>query len=425
MDSSRSSKKQAVDLLSQCGAFGEEQVCGDVRDFEGAFAISEFGNSEHLLERNTVFVGSSRLPQKLDEIPELFDGLLKLAVQLDPERDVLLTGQGTACDLMVRRIGELFRIPVVEVCLAPSDVGKLSGLVQEFSEVGVDRILVFDFDKRGLDFALATLAVQMTVLSMRSKGKLQTAVLQRLEDGKSTRVLVEPTLTKQPLTEELLSSGAAGWYLFGDADLPETGTLQRDVSRVSNVESEKYLLHWTRRRVGPWPEQSESDFMDDLIFRCSRKDHREVAALRRILATERILASSTLTRDPRPVVCFSDVTFEELKERRVFRQHLHRWDFEPYGFAIDRDWLSEQGCRSVTYGDDQVWETTDESDRPFFQLNDPNGKIDWSVEKEWRVVGDVDLRKVPVDAAVVFVPTIEDAEEVGDLCRWPIVVLES
>ncbi len=425
MDSNHSSKKQAIDLLSQCGAFVEEQGCECVGDFESTFAIVEFGDSAILLERDTVFVGSSRLPQKLDEIPKFFDGLLKLAVQLDPERDVLLTGPRTTCDLMVRRIGELFRIPVVEVCMAPTDVGDLDGLLAQFSTDRVDRVLVFDFENRGLDFALASLASQMTVLSMRSNGKLQTAVLQRLKGSKSTRVLVEPTLTKQKLTNELLSSGAAGWCLFGDADTPEREASQRDVSCSSGVDSEKYLLHWTRRRVGPWPEQSESDFLDDLIFRCSRKDHREIAALKRILATERILASSALTRDPRPVVCFSDVTFEELKERRVFRRHLSRWDFEPFGLAIDRSWLAGQGCRSVTYGDDQGWESTDENDRPFFQLNDPNGKVDWSVEKEWRVVGDVDLRKVPVDAAVVFVPTKEDAEEIGDLCRWPIVVLET
>ena len=77
----------------------------------------------------------------------------------------------------------------------------------------------------------------------------------------------------------------------------------------------------------------------------------------------------------------------------------------------------------MTYGDEPVWESLAAKDQPFFQLKHETAKVDWSIENEWRVVGDVDLKQVPPDAGLVFVPTLEDAREIGLLSRWPVVVL--
>ena len=365
-------------------------------------------SDQELLSANTIFVGSSRLPQKLDTIPEFFSALLKLAADLDPDRDALVTAEGTACDKFVRRVGDLFGV----------------------------RVAVMKKPAEGCaDAVLASVADQMTVLSLRKNGNLHQAVAQRLEAGKKTRILIEPSLVKKSLSKELLSHGATGWYLMQrEAPLStlsqsrivsrDSGTESPAALRVKDVDSERYLLHWTRRRVGPWPDQTDQDFIDDLLFGSSRKDHREVAALRRILATGKILASNGLTRDPRPVVCFSDISFEQLLERRVFRPHLSRWDFEPFGIAIDKAWLKNSGAVAVRYGDEMLWESMSESERPFFQLNRSESKVDWSIENEWRIVGDVDLKCVPPDAAVVFVPTLEHAAEVDEFSRWPVVVLD-
>ena len=418
-------KQKAIELLGQCDAAGLGVDSIQYFEIEGA-VVCCLGRYAELLSGNTVFVGSSRLTKKLDELPRFFDGLLKLAVQLDPERDVLLTGEGTTCDAMVRRVAELFQVPILDLELAPSEPGKLKKAVAKLIDKPVtDSVLVFDFENHGLDFLLASLAGHMTVLSLRSNGKLHAAVTNRLNESKATRVLVEPMLTKKRLAQELLSAGATGWYLIDQgAEAEPNAESKTKVQAVSDIDSSRYLLHWTRRRSGPWPQQTESGFLDDLIFRSSGKDHREIAALRRILATNCILAGNELTRDARNVVCFSDVALEELNQRRVFRSHLSRWDFEPYGIAIHREWLKQHGCRAVVYGDNAKWESLEPNERPFFQLNDPDGKIDWSIEKEWRVVGDVDLRKVPVEAALVFVSSESDACEIADVSRWPIVVLE-
>ena len=424
MATSDPASNSALEILEQCDFYDRETGAGRLLSVDSSLVAFDFSSNAILTSRRSVFAGSSRLPQKLDEIPELFDGLLKLAIRLDCDKDVLLTASGTACDALVRRVGELFHIPVIELRIAPLDPKKLEAEVSGVGESDGSIAFVFDFGQRGIDFALANFAQAATVLSVRKGGNLHAAIVHRLNEGKPGRVLVDPKLTKKKLTEELLSLGATGWVLLGaDETEPNAGDVEADLRFAKDFDGSDFLLHWTRRRVGPWPDQTDAGFLDDLIFRSPRKDHREVASLRRILATEQIFAGNDLTRDPRPVVCFSDVTFEQLKELRTFRPHLSRWDFEPYGIAIRKSWLIDQGAAAVVYGDETAWESMPDDQRAFFQLNDPKGNVDWSVEREWRVLGDLDLRKVPVDAAAVFVRTVEDAKEVAAFCRWPIVVL--
>ena len=378
--------------------------------------------SPELLARKTIFVASSRLPRKLDTIPELFDALLKLATQLDPAKDALITTEGTTCDRLVRRIGELFRIPVVVLqgTASKTEFRRLAETIKE----STNEIAILTNEQVGADDLLAWFASRMVVLSVRPKGNLHRAVLARLSAGKKTRMLVSDQLTKSSLVEELLGEGATGWYLFGKA-----GTDQQSPSQNTNVvsvdafQSDDFLLHWTRRRAGPWPEQPVSEYLDELIFRQPEQQRSELAVLRRILATSTILASNDLTRSPRRVVCFSDLSLKQLQQRRVFRPHLSRWDFEPYGVAIRKSWLEQQGARSAIYGDEAIWDSLAECDRPFFQLNQKESSVDWSLEEEWRIIGDVDLRNVPADQAVVFVPTIDAANQVAEFSRWPVVVL--
>ncbi len=144
----------------------------------------------------------------------------------------------------------------------------------------------------------------------------------------------------------------------------------------------------------------------------------------RILASQRILATNQLTRDHQPVVCFSQLPLTQLPERRVFRKHLGRWDFQPFGIAIDRESLAEMGAKPVIYGDEEVWASLGDQQRPFFQLESTRRQdIDWREEQEWRLIGDVDLNRIGCDSAVVFVPSLPDAEVVAALSRWPIVCL--
>ena len=74
------------------------------------------------------------------------------------------------------------------------------------------------------------------------------------------------------------------------------------------------------------------------------------------------------------------------------------------------------------YGDNSRWESLPEVDRPFFQLAVGESGIDWSVEREWRHPGDLDLTTLTPDDALVFVPDFEAAKSLARISPWPITL---
>lgn len=409
----------------------------------------------------SVNISSSRLGQKPESHEAWFDALRTIAVQIQSEQKFLISAQGVTTDQFVSRIAELFEIPIVTFKPIPDDANsdwfhrtseQAINQQQSLSQAVWYRQTESSPEKLNVNDLLISAARVAVLLSVRKSGNIFAAAHRRLENqsalvsrpvSQTTRLLIDRKLTSKTVETGLLEKGASGWWLYDSksgpgssnpvesqaaavADLkPPTAHLKEPVILdLDEIASDQFVLHWTRRRVGPWPDQTQTDFLDDLIFRNSRRHHGQLSALCRILASRKILGSSNLTRDPRSVVCFSDIPLEQLKERRVFRSHLSRWDFEPYGLAIDRDLLRDLGARPVIYGDNSTWDSLSLPDRPFFQSQrSASEKIDWKLENEWRIVGDLRLELIPYDQALVFVATEAEANTIGDLCHWPIVVM--
>ena len=192
---------------------------------------------------------------------------------------------------------------------------------------------------------------------------------------------------------------------------------------LASLKGVDLLIHCTRRQDGPWPGQSWSDYFNELWDALPAKDRSASGALENILRTGRIVAAATAIRGATPVVCFTSAGVRQLAALRRFRAHRHRWDFEPYGLAVTREWLSGRGARPVIYGDESTWKSLPDSDRPYFQPTSGRAAIDWTVENEWRLIGDLSLEDVPGDAAYVLVATQADANRLAPLSRFPIVVL--
>lgn len=186
-----------------------------------------------------------------------------------------------------------------------------------------------------------------------------------------------------------------------------------------------YLIHCTRAADGPWPDQDRADYLDGLIQNVPGASHSALATLARIVQQRRLLSSSRAIRGGTRVVCFTAATLAQLQSLHTFRAHRRRWDFEPYGIGVARQWLAQQGGRPVLYGDETLWARLSAAERPFFQrrLCGRQTVIDWSIEREWRHVGDLDLGTLPAEAGFLFVPTPADALQLGTLSRWPIVIL--
>jgi hypothetical protein len=189
-----------------------------------------------------------------------------------------------------------------------------------------------------------------------------------------------------------------------------------------------FLSHWTRRSQGPWPGETETEYLDRLLGPDGKADYSALAALKRILQQEKISSTSNAIRGGYAVVSFTAIPLCEWPARRIYRRHRGRWDFEFYGVCIRRECLELSGARAVIYGDEEDWGRLGGEERPYFQLRATRGAGDgagiiWSDEQEWRHFGDVDLRPLAADEALVFVPTLEEAQTLGRLCRWPVVVV--
>ena len=429
------------------------------------------GLGKQLLESipHWVHVASSRLSQKLDQETDWFDAIRTIGTQSVGGHALLMTAAGVTADPFVCRIGKLFRIPVVRFESLPNKLER-SWIAKQLEETydsealrkGTPLSAFFCWlkcpqpedaqTKAGIakptrtdaDHLLASTATMSLLLSIRNRGNTLATSKRRLQirSGNATRVLVNPNLTKTKVTDELLQSGAVGWWLAGYEDSEPiekppssetdfgvqhqfTNELSKTAVDFQTIKTQPFLIHWTRRRVGAWPDQTQDEYLDDLIFRSGRRRHNELHALCRILASRKILASNQLTRARRPVTCLSDMTLKEMVTKRVFRAHLSRWDFEPYGIAFQRNaFLRKFGARPVVYGGEAEWQSMDEDEKPYFQTRKSSSeKIDWQTEKEWRVIGDLDLNLVGPEDAVVFVARESEIDALAELSIWPVVAL--
>jgi hypothetical protein len=182
-----------------------------------------------------------------------------------------------------------------------------------------------------------------------------------------------------------------------------------------------YLTHCTRSPDGPWPDQSLAGYYNEML---TEVDHSHpLDTLIRILEQQRLIATTYLKRTDVATVSLSEVPLQQLLSRRTFQRHLHRWDWEPYGICVRRNWLMKRGCRPVVYGSKSDFQKLPREDQPFFQVI-PEG-ASWTEEREWRIADDLRLSEIPANEAFVFVPSVSEGRRVSSISRFPVMIVES
>lgn len=417
-----------------------------------------------------VGVASSRLGRRLDEQQTWFAVLRGACAKLDGDRETFLTAGGTASARFVDHAAELFGARVLSIELPRSDDITLRQWLRRIRTV--NRSAKVDCQKRAIlsppildlalseitateirdvplrDRALIGLSDRILAIHVRRGGNLHRLLQQRLHDTSwpvaSVYVALGTDLTATATAGELMDAGAVGWVIStrqlvrhesGRQSPPITRSLldgprlhRRPAPIVEPPSSDHwtYLTHCTRRRDGTWPDQSDEEFLDDLILERRESAHSALASLARIVNERRLRASSEGIRGRAPVVSFTAAPLDEIARMRVFRSHRGRWDFEPYGICISQDWLAQRSVRPVQYGNDQLWRSLAAADRPFFQIGQSvtsEQVMVWTAEQEWRHVGDVTLRRLPPDAAFIFVPKRDEAERIAEISPWPVAVV--
>lgn len=163
---------------------------------------------------------------------------------------------------------------------------------------------------------------------------------------------------------------------------------------LCNYESWDYITHWTRTQHGPWPGQTKRDFYRQLIESENEYPNSSFNTLRNIAEEGIIRASSKKIRDALEVVGFTESDpLKVLSQMRWLPKRIN-WNFEPYGVAIHKKAASNIGIRPVLYGYSDDYERLANPDKPYFQSRGQKD-VDWSMEREWRHIGDLDLSKIP------------------------------
>ncbi|MEW6530307.1 MAG: hypothetical protein AB1473_05680 [Thermodesulfobacteriota bacterium] len=169
-----------------------------------------------------------------------------------------------------------------------------------------------------------------------------------------------------------------------------------------------WLVHYTRACPGPWPEQTLGDYCQTLIDGRPSSAHSAFHTLLRILEERKIRSSRRLIRGAFPCVSFTECLPDEVRDLIRWRAGLIRWSFEPYGIAVRREALGSFNVRPVIYGDEAAFQSLPEDQRFLFQLQKEQGEV-WSLEREWRVLGDVDLDRIPANDLLVVVALLDEA----------------
>ena len=384
-----------------------------------------------VFERQRLAIVSSRLTRKLGQHVDWFDAFRTLVCQLEPNKSVLLTADGTTADRFVLRASALFGLPVCSVQVADQPA---EAVINSFGDntsplnIQLSVPLVTQQPEPipgpATDRALLVLANQVRALRVASGSQTESLLQRRLNDKAFPPASVHVS-GDADTTDALVDAGAISRIFLKTQTEATTEYNPSNQTCLTQPPFDDYLLHWTRSPDGPWPDEQPDDYLDSLILGVEAIDRTAFAALSRILQTGCLLASSHLIRGETKVVCFSDVEICKLHERRVYRRHLHRWDFEPYGIGVRKSVLTRFKVKPVVYGEAHVFDQLEPDQQPFFQLAESSSGVDWQSEKEWRAIGDVSLTDLKPEDVFLFAPTEHEALRLSEMCSWPAVVVPS
>jgi hypothetical protein len=443
-------------------------------------------------EFRRVSIVSSRLGRRLDLQRRWFDLLRTCVLRLDAETEGVVAVESTAAAAFVLRTAELFGVPALRIqpphdaaaptlqawihlCLpavdstfaAPShdDDADHNSACRSFVAVVSPELPEFELPPAAentgqgrhpgdtamdametlpvADRLLFAAANRVVVIGGRPGGVVEQLVQRHVEDKRRNGVPVVISAEDHRLLNRLEKDkhpNAIRWVVQASGSRSSTddqcasgdhsSTVTTSAMKDGPLQSpSSWLCHWTRAQGGPWPDQTQQDWLDELILACDSADRSALAALFRIVQNGTVLASSDGIRGTTAVVSLTAVPLSEFRVRRVYRRHRQRFDFEPFGIAVRRSVVQAAGAQPVIYGDEDKWSTLDAGDRFRFQPtrsgsdDSPGARTEWSAEEEWRFPGTLKLSVFDASDVCVFAATERAAESLRQHGRWRVVVV--
>ncbi|MCX6639978.1 MAG: hypothetical protein NTW14_05790 [bacterium] len=369
--------------------------------------------AEDLLQLRKVCLLNSRQSPQLTSRRSWIDGTLTALRHLDPNKTAIISSVGTTPWDFLSWAAAKSGLPVILIFPA--------GSAQNFNISRTKAIVDLGLDA---DKTLALKPLRLGPKSVAESSLARDRWVLALSDliypisvrpkGNLVHYLEHPNLS-----ESCISNVFATAY----EDAPNIKRLARfhRVALPEWFEAEDYHYHWTRSCVGPWPDETHAEYFDRLT-KANFLDEGGLSTLRRILEEGVIRSSGRMIRGKYPVVPFTERSPLDLPELLKWRAGLRHWTFEPYGIGIRKAAALKIGARPVIYAGISDFERMSDAEKPFFQLAS-SGKIDWRMEKEWRICADVILSDLSAQDAVVLVYNQDAARRVQSASQYEVIPL--
>ncbi|MGC8660382.1 MAG: hypothetical protein ACP5U1_15055, partial [Desulfomonilaceae bacterium] len=249
------------------------------------------------------------------------------------------------------------------------------------------------------DQMVASISTIMAPCEIRPDG-IMAGLLQSAHSTDKVVISHQPERTRKKVTPKRLIIGTSSAF---------SQFLVKDLNE--KYEGQDLLFHYTRACFGPWPGQTWSNYLYDLMNHETGSAHDALDTLIRILTERKIRANDNWTRGSTPVISFTEIGPRHFARIRKWRRGLIRYTFEPYALAFSKKALVEKGVTKVVYGSEQDFMGLPDAGKPFFQVASSSCN-DWTAEKEWRFPGDLDFRTMQTSDWFVIVPDHESAYKV-------------
>ena len=332
---------------------------------------------------------------------------------------ILVVAVGSAIEPWATRAAELYHVDVLHVLVNDEFHRRECPLSLRVSIPSGDLTL-------SRDETVIAMADRVDVVYARQAGTVSRCVEKRVADMHDGSTRVALTGLPKCAGKNLVAKGAVGWITKVDPiHCKDTTASSIPATRSDWIyQNGQWLVHCTRACQGPWPGETENQYRDALLLGNDGTYRQPIDTLRRIVRSEKLIASAITTAKSWPVVCFSEAPLADLLLARCYRPHLKRWDYEPYGVAIRKEIAVTLGFQPVIYGQPVERKSIRKSDQYRFQAI---GKTyDWTAEQEWRINQDVDLSHLAIDDVRIFVATQQESEEIAAISRWQThVVLQA